>query len=52
LRLNFPRRIATPAALRQTLKQLADQARAAAPALQQVPEQKPTKTGKNRNASE
>jgi putative heme iron utilization protein len=32
LRLNFPRRIATPAALRQTLKQLADQARAAASA--------------------
>ena len=30
LRLDFPRRIATPAALRQTLKQLADQARAAA----------------------
>jgi heme iron utilization protein len=30
LRLGFPRRIATPAALRQTLKQLADQARAAA----------------------
>jgi hypothetical protein len=32
LRLTFPRRIATPAALRQTLKQLADQARAAASA--------------------
>jgi putative heme iron utilization protein len=30
LRLEFPRRIVTPAALRQTLKQLADQARAAA----------------------
>jgi heme iron utilization protein len=30
LRLNFPRRIVTPAALRQVLKQLADQARAAA----------------------
>lgn len=30
LRLDFPRRIATSAALRQTLKQLADQARAAA----------------------
>jgi putative heme iron utilization protein len=30
LRLDFPRRIATPAALRQALKQLADQARAAA----------------------
>jgi hypothetical protein len=30
LRLDFPRRIVTPAALRQTLKQLADQARAAA----------------------
>src|ERR1700704_4132937 len=30
LRLDFPRRIATPAALRQTLKQLAEQARAAA----------------------
>jgi putative heme iron utilization protein len=30
LRLDFPRRIATPAALRQVLKQLADQARAAA----------------------
>jgi putative heme iron utilization protein len=30
LRLDFPQRIATPAALRQTLKQLADQARAAA----------------------
>jgi heme oxygenase (biliverdin-IX-beta and delta-forming) len=29
LRLEFPRRIVTPAALRQTLKQLADQARAA-----------------------
>jgi hypothetical protein len=29
LRLDFPRRIATPAALRQALKQLADQARAA-----------------------
>jgi hypothetical protein len=32
LRLDFPRRIATPAALRQTLKQLADQARTAASA--------------------
>jgi putative heme iron utilization protein len=30
LRLDFPQRIATPAALRQVLKQLADQARAAA----------------------
>ena len=30
LRLHFPRRIVTPAALRQVLKQLADQARAAA----------------------
>ena len=30
LRLDFPRRIITPAALRQTLKELADQARAAA----------------------
>jgi putative heme iron utilization protein len=30
LRLDFPRRIVTPAALRQTLKQLADQARAGA----------------------
>ena len=30
LRLNFPRRIVTPAALRQMLKELADQARAAA----------------------
>ena len=30
LRLDFPRRIVTPAALRQTLKQLADQARAPA----------------------
>jgi hypothetical protein len=30
LRLDFPQRIATPAALRQTLKQLADRARAAA----------------------
>ncbi len=30
LRLDFPQRIATPAALRQTLKQLAEQARAAA----------------------
>jgi putative heme iron utilization protein len=30
LRLDFPRRIVTPAALRQGLKQLADQARAAA----------------------
>jgi putative heme iron utilization protein len=30
LRLDFPRRIVTPAALRQILKQLADQARAAA----------------------
>jgi putative heme iron utilization protein len=30
LRLDFPRRIAAPAALRQVLKQLADQARAAA----------------------
>jgi heme iron utilization protein len=30
LRLDFPRRIATPAALRQVLKQLADQARTAA----------------------
>jgi putative heme iron utilization protein len=30
LRLEFPRRIVTPAALRQTLKELADQARAAA----------------------
>jgi hypothetical protein len=30
LRLDFPRRIATPAALRQTLKALAEQARAAA----------------------
>jgi putative heme iron utilization protein len=29
LRLNFPRRIVTPAALRQVLKELADQARAA-----------------------
>jgi hypothetical protein len=29
LRLDFPERVATPAALRQTLKQLADQARAA-----------------------
>ncbi|MGH6737883.1 MAG: DUF2470 domain-containing protein, partial [Bradyrhizobium sp.] len=29
LRLDFPRRIVAPAALRQTLKQLADQARAA-----------------------
>jgi putative heme iron utilization protein len=29
LRLEFPRRIVTPAALRQMLKQLADQARAA-----------------------
>jgi putative heme iron utilization protein len=29
LRLDFPKRIATPAALRQTLKQLADQARLA-----------------------
>jgi heme iron utilization protein len=33
LRLDFPKRIATPAALRQTLKQLADQAR-----LEQAPE--------------
>jgi heme iron utilization protein len=32
LRLDFPRPIATPAALRQTLKQLADRARAAAKA--------------------
>jgi putative heme iron utilization protein len=32
LRLDFPQRIATPAALRQALKQLADQARAAASA--------------------
>jgi len=32
LRLDFPRRIVTPAALRQTLKELADQARAAASA--------------------
>jgi heme iron utilization protein len=32
LRLDFPRRIVTPAALRQILKQLADQARAAASA--------------------
>jgi len=30
LRLDFPRRIVTPAALRQTLKELADSARAAA----------------------
>ena len=30
LRLDFPRRIATPAALREMLKQLADQARTAA----------------------
>jgi putative heme iron utilization protein len=30
LRLDFPRRIVTPAALRQTLKELADRARAAA----------------------
>jgi hypothetical protein len=30
LRLDFPRRIVTPAALRHTLKELADQARAAA----------------------
>jgi putative heme iron utilization protein len=30
LRLDFPRRIVTPAALRQMLRQLADQARAAA----------------------
>jgi heme iron utilization protein len=30
LRLDFPQRIVTPAALRQILKQLADQARAAA----------------------
>src|SRR6202165_697255 len=30
LRLDFPRRIVTPAALRQVLKELADQARAAA----------------------
>jgi hypothetical protein len=30
LRLDFPRRIVTAAALRQMLKQLADQARAAA----------------------
>jgi hypothetical protein len=30
LRLDFPRRIATPAALREVLKQLADQARPAA----------------------
>jgi hypothetical protein len=30
LRLDFPRRVASPAALRQMLKQLADQARAAA----------------------
>ncbi len=30
LRLEFPRRIVTPAALRQMLKELADQARAAA----------------------
>ena len=30
LRLDFPRRIATPAALREVLKQLADQARTAA----------------------
>jgi putative heme iron utilization protein len=30
LRLDFPRRIVTPAALRQILKELADQARAAA----------------------
>jgi hypothetical protein len=30
LRLDFPRRITTPAALRQTLKELADQARTAA----------------------
>jgi hypothetical protein len=30
LRLDFPRRIVTPAALRQVLKQLADEARAAA----------------------
>ena len=29
LRLEFPRRIVTPAALRQTLKEIADQARAA-----------------------
>jgi hypothetical protein len=29
LRLDFPQRIVTPAALRQVLKQLADQARAA-----------------------
>ena len=33
LRLDFPRRIVTPAALRQVLKELADQARAAASAL-------------------
>ena len=32
LRLDFPQRISTPAALRQTLKELADQARAAASA--------------------
>ena len=32
LRLDFPQRISTPAALRQTLKQLADRARAAASA--------------------
>jgi hypothetical protein len=30
LRLDFPRRIVTPAALREVLKQLADQARTAA----------------------
>jgi putative heme iron utilization protein len=30
LRLDFPRRIVTPAALRQVLKELADQARTAA----------------------
>ena len=41
LRLDFPQRIATPAALRQTLKQLAEQAR-----LQQVLEHK---TGTRRN---
>jgi len=32
LRLDFPQRVATPAALRQVLKQLADRARAAASA--------------------
>jgi hypothetical protein len=32
LRLDFPRRIVTPAALRQILRELADQARAAASA--------------------